>query len=326
MAQDKQTKQSQQSKILELGKKVLLLEAEALSKVASRLNGDFVEAVKEIANCKGKIICSGMGKAGLIAQKVASTFASTGIPAFFLHPAEAMHGDLGMAAKDDVALIFSNSGESEEVVRLLPHLRSRQVFRIAITATKTSSLGRNAETTLEMGVLAEACPLQLAPSSSTTALLALGDALALTVLELRGFTSDEYARLHPGGTLGRLVSQVEDLMRTDLRCPKVSPNTTVKATMASISRARAGLAVVIDSLGKYLGVFTDGDFRRHWEGNSEIGNIPVGQIMTRPGMFVMVGTLARDAKNLMAERHINALPVLDNENNVVGLLDLQDII
>ncbi|MBI4854600.1 MAG: KpsF/GutQ family sugar-phosphate isomerase [Acidobacteria bacterium] len=322
MAQDK----PEQSKIIELGKKVLSLEANALLEVASRLNGDFALAVKEIAGCKSKIICSGMGKAGLIAQKVASTFASTGIPAFFLHPAEAMHGDLGMAASGDVALIFSNSGESEEIVRLLPHLRNRQVLQIAITATKTSSLGRNAEITLEMGVLAEACPLQLAPSSSTTALLALGDALALTVLEIRGFTSEEYARLHPGGTIGRLVSQVQDLMRTDLRCPKVQPETTVKATIAAISRARAGLATVVDKSDKYLGVFTDGDFRRHWENNSEIGNTPVGEIMTRPGTFVKVGLLVRDAKNLMVERHINALPVLDYENKLIGLLDLQDIV
>lgn len=322
MAQDK----PEQTKIIELGKKVLHLEANALYQVAARLNGDFAQAVIEIASCKGKIICSGMGKAGLIAQKVASTFASTGIPAFFLHPAEAMHGDLGMAIDGDVALIFSNSGESEEVVRLLPHLRSRQVFRIAITAKQTSSLGRNAEIVLEMGLLAEACPLQLAPSSSTTALLALGDALALTVLELRGFTSEEYARLHPGGTIGRLVSQVEDLMRTDLRCPKVSFETTVKATIATISRARAGLAVVVTDSGQHLGIFTDGDFRRHWETSSDIGDKPVGELMTKPGLFVRVGTLVRDAKNLMAERHINALPVLDKDNYVVGLLDLQDIV
>jgi arabinose-5-phosphate isomerase len=322
MAQDKQ----EQSKIIDLGKKVLSIEANALSEVALRLNSNFAEAVGEIANCKGKIICSGMGKAGLIAQKVASTFASTGIPAFFLHPSEAMHGDLGMAAQGDVAILFSNSGESEEVIKLLPHLRNRQVLRIALTATKKSSLGRNSEITLEMGVLTEACPLQLAPSSSTTALLALGDALALTVLEIRGFTSEEYARLHPGGTLGRLVSQVEDLMRTDARCPKVFPQTTVKTTMATISRARAGLAVVVDKNSKYLGVFTDGDFRRHWEKNSEIANTPVGELMTQPGTTISVGTLVRDAKNLMAERHINALPIIDKENNVVGLLDLQDIV
>ena len=324
MTQDKQDKE--QSKLIELGKKVLLLEADALYQVASRLNGDFAQAVTEIANCRGKIICSGMGKAGLIAQKVASTFASTGIPAFFLHPAEAMHGDLGLAADGDVALIFSNSGESEEIVRLLPYLRNRKVIRIAITAQKSSSLGRNSEIALEIGVLAEACPLQLAPSSSTTALLALGDSLALTVLELRGFTSEEYARLHPGGTIGRLVSQVEDLMRTDSRCPKVFPETTVKATMATISRARAGLAVVVTESGQYLGIFTDGDFRRHWENNSDIGDKPVGELMTKPGLFVRVGILVRDAKNLMAERHVNALPVLDKENYVLGLLDLQDIV
>lgn len=322
MAQDKH----EQSKIIELGKRVLRIEAEALYQVESRLNSDFSQAVEQLANCSGKVISCGMGKAGLIAQKVASTLASTGIPAFFLHPAEAMHGDLGMAASGDVALIFSNSGESEEVVRLLPYLRNRQVFRIALTARRTSSLGRNSEIVLEMGNLEEACPLQLAPSSSTTALLALGDALALAALELRGFTTEEYAKLHPGGSIGRLVSQVEDLMRTDLRCPIVYTDTTVKTAIIAISRARAGLAIVVNKTGHKLGVFTDGDFRRHWELDSNIGNKPVGQVMTTPGLSTVVGTLVRDAKNLMAERHINALPVVDKNNLVVGLLDLQDII
>ncbi len=322
MAQDKH----EQTKIIELGKRVLRLEAQALYQVESKLNSDFSQAVEQLANCTGKVITCGMGKAGLIAQKVASTLASTGIPAFFLHPAEAMHGDLGLAASNDVALIFSNSGESEEVVRLLPYLRNRQVFRIALTAKRSSSLGRNSEIVLELGILEEACPLQLAPSSSTTALLALGDALALTALELRGFTTEEYAKLHPGGSIGRLVSQVEDLMRTGSRCPVVSLDTSVKTTIIAISRARAGLAVVADDTGHKLGVFTDGDFRRHWELDSDIGNKPVGKVMTSPGLSILVGTLVRDAKNLMAERHVNALPVVDKNNIIVGLLDLQDIV
>src|SRR6185436_10664756 len=214
--------------------------------IEERLDENFARAVIYIAGCRGKVICSGMGKAGLIAQKVAATFASTGLPAFFLHPAEAMHGDLGMAGAGDVALLFSNSGESEEVIRLLPHLRSREVYRIALTARRESSLGRNCELTLEMGIVEEACPLQLAPSSSTTALLALGDALALAALEVRGFTSEDYARLHPGGTIGRLMSKVEELMRTGSRCPCVSPEATVRSAVSTITRARAGLASVVD--------------------------------------------------------------------------------
>ncbi len=327
MIQDKREQHKQsKNKIIKAGKRVLRMEAAALHQVESLLGQEFAQAVEKIADCPSKIICSGMGKAGLIAQKIASTFASTGIPAFFLHPSEALHGDLGMAGSGDVALIFSNSGESEEIIRLLPHLRTRQVFCIALTAQRSSSLGRGCELVVEIGILEEACPLQLAPSSSTTALLALGDALALTVLELRGFTSYEYARLHPGGSLGKLVSQVQELMRTGSRCPIVSTEITVKETIIAISRARAGLAVVVDENGKRLGIFTDGDFRRCWEENNNIGNVKVGEVMTRPGLAIKTGTLVRDAKNLMAERHINALPVLDSEDHVLGLLDLQDII
>lgn len=312
--------------IIACGRRVLQLEAAALAQVETRLDTNFVTAVQRLIDCPGKVICSGMGKAGLIAQKVAATFASTGISAIFLHPAEAMHGDLGIVTAGDVALLFSNSGESEEVVRLLPYLASRQVYRIALTASAHSSLGRNCELTLAMGVLEEACPLQLAPSSSTTALLALGDALALTVLELRGFTTEEYARLHPGGTLGRMVSRVEEWMRTGVRCPCVSPETTVRAAIRAISHARAGLACVIDSKGYLLGVFTDGDFRRHWDQRGEIADLPVAPLMTQPGLSIKIGTLVRDAQHIMAERHINALPVVDENGVVVGLLDLQDIV
>ncbi|MEW6730351.1 MAG: KpsF/GutQ family sugar-phosphate isomerase [Acidobacteriota bacterium] len=312
--------------IIELGKRVLKLEAAALQQVSERLNENFAQAVLLLASSPGKVICSGVGKAGLIAQKVAATFASTGIPAFFLHPAEAMHGDLGMAARGDIALIFSNSGESEEVIRLLPHLRSREVYRVAITARQDSSLGHSSDLVLELGVLEEACPLQLAPSSSTTALLAMGDALALAALDLRGFTMEDYARLHPGGSIGRLMSRVEGLMRTGARCPTVVATANVRVTVTTITRARAGLACVVDEAGRLLGVFTDGDFRRHWERNGEIGDLPVSNLMTRPGLHVYVGMLVRDAKSLMGERHVNALPVLDQEQRVVGLLDLQDIV
>jgi arabinose-5-phosphate isomerase len=316
----------EQDRIIELGKRVLRLEAAALNQVETRLDEQFARAVLMLARCAGKVICTGMGKAGLIAQKVAATLASTGVPAFFLHPAEAMHGDLGMAAAGDVALLFSNSGESEEVVRLLPHLRSREVYRIALTARRDSSLGQNCELTLEMGIVEEACPLQLAPSSSTTALLALGDALALAALEVRGFTTEDYARLHPGGSIGRMVSRAEELMRSGARCPCVSPDTSVRDAVVAISRARAGLACVIDAEGRLLGVFTDGDFRRHWERDGEIGNRSVQELMSKPGLHILANTIVREAKSLMAERHVNALPVLDGERRVIGLLDLQDII
>lgn len=313
------------SRIITLGRRVLRLEAAALKSVEERLNTRFVDAVVAILNCCGKIVCSGMGKAGLIAQKVAATFASTGIPAIFLHPSEAMHGDLGIVADGDVALLFSNSGESEEVLRLLPYLKARGIVMIAITALTSSSLGRSADIVLEMGIVEEACPLQLAPSSSTTALLALGDALALTVLEMRGFTTEEYARLHPGGSLGRMVSRVEELMRTDARCPCVTVESSVREAVAAITRARAGLACIIDSEHRLAGVFTDGDFRRHWELDPTIGDRAVGDIMTSPCLYVVKGTIVRAAKNLMAERHVNALPVVDDQMRVLGIVDLQDL-
>lgn len=322
MIQDEQ----ERTKIIGLGKRVLQLEAAALKQVEMQLTDEFATAVLSIANCAGKVICSGMGKAGLIAQKIASTLASTGIPAFFLHPADAMHGDLGMATPGDVALLFSNSGESDEVVKLLPYLFNLGVFRIALTASRASSLGRNCELTLPMGILEEACPLQLAPSSSTTALLALGDALALAALELRGFTTEEYARLHPGGSLGRMMSRVEELMRTGERCPTCSPETKIRDVVSLLSKARAGLVTIVDEKRMLLGVFTDGDFRRHWSLDGEIGSKSVSELMTRNGQFVRTGMLVREAKHLMAERHINALPVVDQDRHVVGLLDLQDIV
>jgi arabinose-5-phosphate isomerase len=322
MAQEKQ----EVLNIIALGKRVLRLEAMALKQVEARLDARFAQAVERLTLCEGKVICSGMGKAGLIAQKVAATFASTGIPAAFLHPAEAMHGDLGMVARGDVALIFSNSGESEEVIRLLPYLQTRGVYCIALTARLDSSLARGCNLVLAMGMVEEACPLQLAPSSSTTALLALGDALALSVLEIRGFTTEEYARLHPGGSIGRMVSRVEELMRTGTRCPLVRPDISVRATIATITCARAGLACVVDERQYLLGVFTDGDFRRHWEANGDIGNRAVGELMTQPCLHIVAGSLVREAKQLMAEHHINALPVVNGENCVIGLIDLQDIV
>jgi arabinose-5-phosphate isomerase len=302
--------------IMEAGRQVIETEAAALQAVAVQLTSEFAEAVMLISQSNGKLVCCGMGKAGLIAQKVAATFASTGVPAFFLHPADALHGDLGMVVAGDVALLFSHSGESEEILRLLPHLARRQVPRIAITARRESSLGRQCETVITLGTLIEACPLQLAPSSSTTALLAVGDALALTVLQQRGFTTNDYAQLHPAGSLGRLVSQVEDLMRTGPRCPCCLPTLTVREVVAIISQARAGLACV----------FTDGDFRRHWATNPLIGEQLVTAVMTAPGLSIPVGTLVRTAKELMAACHVNALPVVDAQQQVLGILDLQDLV
>ncbi|MBL8149401.1 MAG: KpsF/GutQ family sugar-phosphate isomerase [Blastocatellia bacterium] len=313
-------------KIVELGRRVVHMEMVALQDAEQRMNHSFAKAISVLVECVGKVVCSGMGKAGLIAQKVAATFASTGIAALFLHPAEAMHGDLGMVGLGDVALLFSNSGESEEVIKLQPYLRSRGVYQIAITAKEQSSIGVNADLVLEIGEVEEACPLQLAPSSSTTTLLAIGDALALVTLEVRGFTTEEYARLHPGGSLGRQMSRVEELMRTGERCPLADSNTEVRVVVNAITRARSGLACIVDSEKRLLGVFTDGDFRRRWEEDSEIGSRAVGEVMTRSCRYIKKGLLVREAKKLMSDCHINALPIVDHGKIVIGILDLQDIV
>lgn len=312
--------------VLAWGRRVIELEAQTLTQLAQRLDRSFNVAIEHILACRGRIVTSGMGKAGLIAQKIAATFASTGTPSIFLHPAEAMHGDLGMVSPGDVALLFSNTGETEELIRLIPYLRQREVIRIAITGRRDSSLASASDVVLDIGVVEEACPLRLAPSSSTTALLAMGDALALTVLKARGFTEEEFGRLHPAGSLGRQLSRVEDLMRTGERCPCVEPSTPVREVVARLSRARGGLACVVDADGRLLGVFTDGDFRRCWAKDPFIGERPVQQVMTRGSLWVRCGTLVRDATALMAERHVNALPVLNELGRVVGLVDIQDLV
>ncbi|MCS6806807.1 MAG: KpsF/GutQ family sugar-phosphate isomerase [Blastocatellia bacterium] len=319
-------KSQNEADVLSWGRQVIQLEAQALTQLAQRLDHSFNVAVERILACRGRIVTSGMGKAGLIAQKIAATFASTGTPSIFLHPAEAMHGDLGMVSPGDVALLFSNTGETEELIRLVPHLRQREVIRIAITGRRDSNLARASDVVLDIGVVEEACPLRLAPSSSTTALLAMGDALALTVLKARGFTEEDFGRLHPAGSLGRQLSRVEDVMRTGERCPCVEPSTPVREVVAQLSRARGGLACVVDAEGRLLGVFTDGDFRRCWAKDPFIGERPVQQVMTRGGLWVSCGTLVRDATALMAERHVNALPVLNELGRVVGLVDIQDLV
>lgn len=310
--------------MLAKARQVLTVEADTLRELASRLDSTFAAAVLAI-HANPRVIASGVGKAGLIAQKVAATLASTGTPAYFVHAAEAMHGDLGMISAGDVALLFSRSGETEEVCRLLPHLAHRQVKRIAITGSARSTLARGCDLVIELGAIAEACPLALAPSSSTTAMLAVGDALALTVLEARGFTEQDFAALHPGGRLGLALRAVGDCMRSGERCPTVAPETPVRQVVAALTGARSGCACVVNGGRTLLGVFTDGDFRRRWADDPQIGERPVAEVMTKPGLSIRRGSLVREARALMARYHINALPVLDEAGQLVGLLDLQDV-
>ncbi len=313
------------NEILDEGREVIELEAKSLMDLAARLNDTFVEAVLKIVNSKGRLVTLGMGKAGHIAMKVAASLASTGTPAFFVHPAEAMHGDLGMVISGDMALLFSHSGETEELCRLLPHLKERRIATIAITASRDSTLARNSDIVLELGEIKEACALPLAPSSSSTCMLAIGDALASAVLKTRGFTESDFARLHPGGSLGLSLSTAGEMMRRGERCPRISPDTKVRKAVEAISEARSGCACVVDEKGSLLGVFTDGDFRRAWAHDDKLADRLVGEVMTSPGISLTAATLVREARVIMNKHHINALPVLDEAGKVVGLLDIQDI-
>ncbi len=311
--------------ILAEGREVIALEAASLKSLATRLDDSFVDAVLKIVNNKGRLVTLGMGKAGHIAMKVAASLASTGTPAFFIHPAEAMHGDLGMVIRGDMALFFSHSGETEELCRLLPYLKARQVGTIAITASRDSTLAQGSDIVLELGEIKEACSLSLAPSSSSTCMLALGDALASAVLETRGFTESDFARLHPGGTLGLSLSTAGEMMRSGDRCPLIPADTKVRKAVEAISEARSGCACVVDGRDHLLGVFTDGDFRRAWAHDDKLGDRLVSEVMTSPGISLPMSTLVREARSLMNKHHINALPVLNEAGKVVGLLDIQDI-
>jgi arabinose-5-phosphate isomerase len=277
----------------------------------------------------GRLVATGVGKAGLIARKLSATFASTGTPSFFLHPAEARHGDLGMIQATDVVLALSNSGASEELVAILPSLSHIGCTLIALVGAKESPLARHATLALTIGKVVEACPLGLAPSASTTAMLALGDAIALTVQRQRSFTPEQYARFHPGGELGRKLMTCREAMRTGDRVATVTPGITVVDCLRAITTARAGSVVVVDDDGMLLGIFTDGDLRRVLTKHPDQGAVlrgAVGGYATVPCMSVRDTELVQAALRLCSEKHINELPVVDEKGKLVGLLDLQDLV
>ncbi len=313
----------------EYARAVLRAEARAITSLEARIDDSFLQAARLILclGSAGRVVVTGMGKAGLIGQKIAATFASTGTPALFMHPAEAVHGDLGMTTQQDVALAVSNSGETEELLRLLPTLKRIGCKIVAITASRGSSLGRAADVVLEIGKLEEPCPLRMAPSASTIALLAMGDALALSVLKARGFTREDFAKLHPAGSLGRGLLQVVDAMRRTDRMVLVPEHATVGEALALMARPpRNGAAVIADAKGCLRGIFTHGDFGRLVLQNPNTITQPVGQHMTSPCKFVNGEALVVDAQQLMHEKRINALPVVDNDMRVLGLLDIQDLV
>jgi arabinose-5-phosphate isomerase len=310
---------------------VLRAEARAVESLMDRVGADFERAATAILalNAKdgGRVVVAGMGKAGVMGQKIAATFASTGTPALFMHPAEAVHGDLGMVTPQDLVLAVSNSGETDELLRLLPTLRHIQCRLIAITASRESTLGRAADVVLEIGRIEEPCPLRMAPSASTTALLAMGDALALVVLKARGFTQEAYAKLHPAGSLGRKLLRVTDAMRAGDRMVRIERGVSVLETLRSMSRPpRNGAAVIVEANGKLAGVFTHGDFSRLMLRAPEAVNDPVEKHMVSPCRFIHGDAYVMEAQAMMHQHHINALPVVNAESVVLGLVDIQDLV
>ena len=282
------------------GRDVLQIEREGLAQLDQYINQDFAQACEKIFYCSGKVVVMGMGKSGHIGRKMAATFASTGTSSFFVHPGEAAHGDLGMVGSQDVVIALSNSGESNEILALIPVLKRLKVFLISITSRPDSSMGRAADIHLCVKVPQEACPLGLAPTSSTTAALVMGDALAVALLKARGFTAEDFALSHPGGALGRkLLLRVNDIMHTGDEIPHVSKEATLRDALLEITRKNLGLTVICDDLMKIEGIFTDGDLRRVFDMGVDVRNLGIAEVMTPGGIRVRPGTLAVDALNLM---------------------------
>lgn len=311
---------------LDYGKSVLEAESAAVLSVMSRLDATFERAVALVLDCRGHVVLTGMGKAGIIGQKISATLASTGTRSFSLHPAEAIHGDLGRVVKDDLVIALSNSGESDEVVHLVPFLRRVGAAIVAVTGNPDSPLAGLSDLVLNMGPITEACPLGLAPSASTTAMLALGDALALTVQRKRGFNHEQYALYHPGGSLGRRLMRVQELMRTGDRNPLVRENASVKDVLLAITAARAGAVSVIDERGLLAGIFTDGDLRRQLGRIPEPAKVAIGEVMTRKPVTIGPDRLVGEAARILKEKKIDELPVVDGQGRPVGMLDVQDLL
>jgi len=310
---------------VEAMREVIALEAKALEALAGRIGPEVEAAVELVLGCEGRVVVSGMGKAGLIGQKISATLASTGTPSHVLHPAEALHGDLGRLVAADVVVVLSNSGETQEVCRLVPHVRRTGAKIIAITGNAGSTLGKSADVVLDIGRLDEACPIGLAPSTSTTAMLAMGDALALTVQAERRFTPEEYARFHPGGSLGRQLLRVGEIMRRGAQSPTVEESSSVREALAQITAARAGAVAVVDPQKRLVGIFTDGDLRRHVAEALDL-DTPIGEVMTRAPRTIEEGKFATTAARLMQVHKIDELPVVDEERCPVGMLDVQDLL
>ena len=314
---------------LRYARRILELESRSLAELARRLDGRFCQAVDYLYRCRGNVIVSGMGKAGLVGQKIMATLASTGTPSHCLHPAEAVHGDLGRVQQGDLMLILSQSGETDEVNRILPTLVELEVPIVAITGRADSTLGRAASVTVELGPLQEACSLGLAPSTSTTAMLALGDALALVTSRMRGFGREDFARFHPAGSLGQKLSKVEDHMRPLESCRVASAACTVREVLMTVSvpGRRTGAIMLANEVGSLAGIFTDSDLARLFEQRRERElDRPIRAVMTAGPVTVRLGSMMADAVTVMARRKISELPVVDHQGKPVGLIDVTDVV
>jgi arabinose-5-phosphate isomerase len=313
---------------LAYAREVVEVELRALQGVKTRLDSAFAQAVTWVLACQGRVVVTGMGKSGFIAQKLSATFASTGTPSLYLHPAEALHGDLGRVVKEDVLLALSNSGATDELLQLLPSVRRLGVRVVALTGDVRSPLAQRADLVLDIGPIDEACPMGLAPTASTLALLGLGDALAMTVLNNREFGSDEYARLHPGGSLGMSVRRVEEMMRQGASNPVIGEHEPLSRAVAVMTRTpgRPGATSVVNSAGKLVGIFTDGDLRRLVEAGRTDFTVAVGLACGRHPRTVRPNQLIREAAELMRQAKVDQLPVVDEGGVPVGLLDIQDLL
>ncbi|MBL1292514.1 MAG: KpsF/GutQ family sugar-phosphate isomerase [Thiotrichales bacterium] len=315
------------TKLKQLASAVIETEIRSIALLKARIDDDFVRACELMLDCKGRIIVLGMGKSGHIGNKIAATLASTGSPAFFVHPGEASHGDLGMITVDDVVLAISNSGETDEIITILPIIKRLHVPLIAMTGKQTSTIAESADVQLNIGIEEEACPLGLAPTSSTTATLVMGDALAVALLEERGFTADDFARSHPGGRLGRrLLLHVADVMRVGDAIPTTSEEASFHEALLEMTKKGLGMTIIVDDNNKVAGLITDGDLRRLFDGETDMRDANVKDVMTPKCKTVPATILAAEALRIMEEYKINSFPVVDVDNNVVGAFNMHDLL
>jgi arabinose-5-phosphate isomerase len=314
-------------KICDLGRAVINTEAKMINALTDRIDDKFAQACQYLHNCKGRVAVMGVGKSGHIGKKIAATFASTGSPAFFIHPSEAKHGDIGMLTRNDVVIALSNSGETEEIISILPFIKRLDIPMIALTGKPNSTLAKAATINIDVSVEKEACPLGLAPTSSTTAALVMGDALAMAILEKRGFTEKDFALSHPGGTLGRrLLLRVDEIMHQGEAVPVVTEEANLKEALVEMTQKKLGMTTIVDCEGKLLGVFTDGDVRRAFDNNADIHKTVIHQVMSKNPKVIYADLLAAEALSIMESFKITSLVVVNKLNRLAGIIHIHDIL